>query len=109
MITTIFLLLLISFEIWYLTSSQYKPRHPSVYISKIISNGKKLRIGAAVLFFVANALMIFQLGWASGIAAAIVGIMAAGSLIVVLQPFGYMRIKTISILYFTVLLLEFFI
>jgi hypothetical protein len=109
MITTIFLLLLVTFEIWYLTSSQYKPNHPPVYVRKIISNGKKFRIAASLLFLIATVLLIIELGWTSGITAAIVGIMAAGSLIVVIQPFQYLRIQTLGLLYISVLLLEIFI
>jgi len=109
MITTIFLLLLITFEIWYLTSKQFKQANPPAYVAKIISHTKRFRIGASLLFMVATALLIIKLGWASGLAAVITGLMAAGSLVVVVQPFRYVRIATLVMLYLSILLLEIFI
>ncbi len=83
--------------------------HPSVYIQHIAKKPLLVRIAGAFLFLLATASFIFNLGLASGIAAVIFGLMAAGSLIVVLQPFQYLRIKVVAGLYFSFLLLEIFI
>ncbi|WP_316737501.1 hypothetical protein [Pedobacter aquatilis] len=109
MITTTFLLLLISFELFYLTSKQFKEKNTPAYLAKIATNGKTYRLVAAALFVVATILFIISLGWSSGLVAIIVGIMAAGSLIVLLQPFRYLRPTTIAVLYFSILILEFLI
>ena len=109
MITTTFLLLLISFECWYLTPGQIKLTHSPIYIQHIVANALLFRISGAVLFLIATASFIFNLGLASGIASVIFGLMAAGSLFVVLQPFQYLRIKVVAVLYFSILLLEIFI
>ncbi|WP_025146460.1 hypothetical protein [Pedobacter jeongneungensis] len=109
MITTTFLLLLISFELWYLTSKQFKEHKLPDYLVKIIANAKLYRIVAAILFIVACYLFIFFLGVTSGLTAIVFATMAAGSLVVVIQPFQYLRITTVAMLYFTILLLEFFI
>jgi len=109
MITTSFLLLFISFEIWYLTSKQFKQGNSVAYIQKIISNAKPFRFGAGLLFAIAATIIIINLGWASGIPAVIVGLMAAGSLVVVLQPFRYIGFTSVASLYILLLLLEIFI
>jgi len=109
MITTTFLLLLISFELFYLTSKQYKEKNMPAYMAKIAANAKTYRLLAAVLFIVSIILFVIALGWLSGIIAIIVGIMAAGSLIVLIQPFRYLRPATIAVLYFSILILEFLI
>lgn len=73
------------------------------------AKAKIFRMGAGVLFILATLLFVFQLGWTSGIIAIIIGVMAAGGLIVTLQPFQYLKLTTVAVLYFSVLLLEFFI
>jgi len=109
MITTTFLLLLISFEFFYLTSKQYRQQNKPGYIGKITANASVFRVLAGVLFTIATLLSVYKLGFSSGIIAIIVGLMAAGSLIVLLQPLKYLSLTTIAALYFSVLLLEFFI
>lgn len=109
MITTTFLLLLISFELFYLTSKQFKQQNLPSYMLSIKAKAKIFRMVAGVLFMLATVLFVFQLGWTSGIIAVIIGVMAAGSLIVTTQPFQYLRLTTVTVLYFSVLLLEFFI
>jgi len=109
MITTIFLLLLMAFEICYLTSKQFKQANPPAYVVSIIANKTMWRIGAFLLVLAATVLLIMVLGFASGIATLIFGLMAAGSLIVSLQPFHYFRVATIAAVYFAILLLEIFI
>ena len=109
MITTTFLLLLIAFEICYLTSRQYKQTNPPAYVARVVANKNQFRVLALLLCLIATAIVVVKLGWASGSAAIIFGLMAAGSLIVTLQPFRYFRFTTILALYFAVLLLEIFI
>jgi len=109
MITTTFLLLLISFELFYLTSKQFKQQNLPAYIFSIKAKAKIFRLVAGLLFVLATILFVFNLGWTSGILAIVVGVMAAGSLVVTLQPFQYLRLTTVAVLYFSVLLLEVFI
>lgn len=103
------MLLLMAFEICYLTSKQYKQANPPAYVATLVSNKNLFRILALLLVFIATAVFVVKLGWASGIAALIFGLMAAASLIVSLQPFRYFRFTTIVALYFVILLLEIFI
>ncbi|WP_316832281.1 hypothetical protein [Pedobacter aquatilis] len=109
MITTACLLLLFAFEILYLTSKQYKQSNSPFWVTTIIAKPKQFRLGAAILFIIGGALIICNMGWASGFVALIVAVMAAGSLVVVLQPFRYIGLISLSALYAAVLLLEIFI
>lgn len=102
-------MLLVTFEIFYLTSKQYKQQNHPAHINKIKTNVKAFRWLAIGILIMATGLFILNLGWSSGIIAAFVGLMAAGSLITLLQPFRYLRLTTIGVLYFSVLLLEIFI
>ncbi|WP_156166735.1 hypothetical protein [Pedobacter sp. BMA] len=109
MITTSFLFMLIAFEICYLTSKQFKQQHPPSYVSTIVHKKKQFRVLAALFFIVSSTLLILNLGWGSGIAAIVFTLMAAGSLIVSIQPFRYVKIGVIAAVYFSILLLEIFI
>lgn len=109
MITTIFLLLLLAFEICYLTSKQFKEVNLPPYVKTITLHPKQFRTGAGFLFVIATSLLIIYLGLVSGIFAVIVGLMAAGSLIVIIQPFRYIPLLSLLILYFSIFLLEIFI
>ena len=109
MITTVFLLQLISFELLYLSSKQNRQQKLPVYLAGILLNAKGNSIASGALLFISAALFISQLGWASGLSSAVFGAMAAGSLIVVLQPFNYLRIPAVALIYVFALLLEIFI
>ncbi|MES2063659.1 MAG: hypothetical protein V4456_17150 [Bacteroidota bacterium] len=109
MITTLFFLLLIAFELCYVTSKQIKINKPATYLRKIITNPKSARIIAALIFIVAIVLFIIQLGWVSGSIACFVCLMGAGNLVVTLHPFRYLQGLAIMGLFFFFLILEFII
>ena len=109
MITTSFLLMLVAFEICYLTSKQYKQAHPPAYVSTMVNKKKQFRVLASLIFIASSILLILKLGWGSGVAAVIFTLMAAGSLIVSIQPFRYFKVGVIAAIYFSILLLEIFI
>jgi len=109
MISTLFLVILFSFEAFYLTSKQYKPVNPSAFTEKVRKSKKAFRIGASLILLVAIFAFITWYGMASGIFAAIVTLMAAASLIVILQPFAYLKLNGVALIYVVILLLEIFI
>nr|WP_067058956.1 hypothetical protein [Mucilaginibacter sp. L294] len=109
MITTLFFLLLIAFELCYVTSKQTKINKPAKYLRKIIANPKSARIVAALIFVLSTVLFIIQLGWVSGLIACLVCLMGAGNLVVTLHPFRYLRGPAIMGLFFFFLILEFII
>ena len=80
-----------------------------VYLAEILLNAKANRITSGILLCVSATLFVSQLGWASGLSSAVFGAMAAGSLIVSLQPFNYLRLPAVALLYVFALLLEIFI
>ncbi|WP_231460303.1 hypothetical protein [Pedobacter sp. Leaf132] len=75
-------------------------------MAKIRSNANAFRGLAFVLLSLATILFVFSFGWLSGLVAIIVAMMTAGSLVVLLQPFSYVSLKTVAGIYFSVLLLE---
>ncbi len=109
MITTLFMLLLIAFQLWHVTSKQVKHNHPPQYLQKIIANPRPSRIAGAVLFILATAVFVVKMGWMTGISASIVGLMGVGSLVVSLHPFHYLRTSAVIALYAFFLILEFLI
>ncbi|SDC23184.1 hypothetical protein [Pedobacter soli] len=109
MISTACLMLLLAFEILYLTSKQYKQASSLVFVKTIVAKPRQFRLAAAILFSIGSALIISGMGWVSGSVAVVVAVMATGSLVVVLQPFRYIGVIGLSALYAAVLLLEIFI
>ncbi|WP_443944317.1 hypothetical protein ACJVDH_15525 [Pedobacter sp. AW1-32] len=109
MISTLFLIFLLAFEICYVTSEQYKPSKPRLYLQKLRANKQNAHLGAAVLLLLATTGFVIIFGWASGLFGAVISLMAAGSLIVVLQPFAYLKPGNIILIYGCVFLLEIFI
>lgn len=110
MITTLFFLQLIGFQLWYLSSKQVKPSQSSpVYIAGILKNKSPFRILGAVLILLAIALFVAKWGWMTGICAGLIGLMGTGCLMVILHPFHYLQEKDVIMLYIVFVLLEFFI
>ncbi|HEV7378522.1 MAG TPA: hypothetical protein VGN64_01935 [Dyadobacter sp.] len=64
------------------------------------------RYVAAALFCLATVSCVFALGWGSGIFAAIVILMTAGSVTVLFFPFHYLGVKGIAVVYVCALVLE---
>ncbi len=109
MITTLFFIQLISFQIFYLTSDQVKHSNPSRYLAHILSHKRTYRMVSLGLMIVTMAGFVACLGWMSGICAGIVGLMGVGNLIVILNPFRYVSEKGVVALYALFLVLEFLI
>ncbi|WP_443938496.1 hypothetical protein [Pedobacter sp. MW01-1-1] len=109
MITTSLLLLLIAFEIWYLTSKQNKQNNTSDYVKKLNAQSKLFRQSTIVLVILSAILLCLKLGLTSGLTATLFCLMAVGSLVVTVQPFRYIRYSTLAVLYVVFLLLEIFI
>lgn len=109
MITTLYFLQLIAFQIWYVTSSQVKHIDPPAYLRSILNNRQTGRIIGIGLLLLATALFIVQFGWMSGICASIVGLMGIGCLVVLISPFRYINAKAVAMLFAFFLILEFLI
>ena len=106
MFSTLYLILLVAFQLWYLTSRQLKTAPSAAYLQPVIRNQRQTRLMGGVLCLAATALFIAKLGWMSGISASIIGLMGIGCLTVTLQPFNYLRIETVVLLYVFSLILE---
>lgn len=109
MITTLFLLQLIGFQLWHISSKQVRHSNPPAYLLHILDHSSRYRMTGSLLFLISTVLFIWKWGWMTGICASVVGIMAVGSLVVALQPFGYISQKTVLLLYAFFLILEIFI
>lgn len=98
--------MLLAFEICYLTSKQYKQPHPPSYVATMVKKKKQFRVFALLIFIASSILLFLKLGWGSGVAAVIFSLMAAGSLVVTIQPFRYFKVGVIAAIYFSILILE---
>lgn len=106
MISSLYFLQLIAFQLWYLTSKQVKYAYTSPYILNLKKEPKRYRnIGSMVLLITA-ALFVMRAGWMSGLSAWLVGIMGIGSLVVLLSPFHYLRTHQVIMLYMLCFTLE---
>lgn len=109
MISTLYLVLLIAFQLWYLTSRQVKHTNLKGYELLMIKEAQKSRMMGGILFFMVTVAFVFQFGWMSGICASIVGLMGVGCLVVMLAPFKYLNIKLLIVFYIFSVTLEIFI
>jgi len=105
MLTTLFFLLLLAFQLWYLASPQVKtqPAGLAVYVTRNPQHarllGGVLAVGAAVLF-------VFKLGMMTGLCSWLVGLMGVGCLVVALAPFRYLSPLVVAVVYGLLLTLE---
>ncbi|KAA0988738.1 hypothetical protein [Dyadobacter aurulentus] len=106
MFSTICLLFLSGFILWMNTSGRISWPDKNRIMSGLASSPAYCRYAAFALFLAATALCVVQLGLGSGIFAAIVILMTAGSVSVLFFPFPYFGIKSITILYICALALE---
>jgi hypothetical protein len=109
MITSLFLLQLIGFQLWHATSKQVAHNHAPAYLLHVLDNTSRFRIIGGILFLMSTALFIWKWGWMTGICASIVGLMGLGSLVVSLHPFRYISQKVVFLGYAFFLILEQFI
>ncbi|TGE21017.1 hypothetical protein [Hymenobacter metallicola] len=89
MFSTLFLLLLLAFQLWYLASPQVKLPLAG-YPAYVARRPRTARLIGAALLAVAALLFGRQLGWMTGLSAWLVGLMGVGSLVVTLTPFRYL-------------------
>ena len=109
MITTLFLLLLFGFQLWYMTSKKAENTAPPAYLQSILKNKNLARGIGGGLVLLATILFIVRLGIMSGLSAAIVGLMCAGCLMVLLRPYRVVSAKAVVMLYALFVFLEIFI
>lgn len=109
MISTLYLIILIGFQLWYFTSKQVKFAYTQAYVLNIKNNPERYRIIGGVLQVIAATIFVMKMGWMSGLSAWLVGLMGIGSLVVMLDPFKYLRPTTVFLLYLLFLILELFI
>lgn len=106
MFSTICLLFLAGFLFWMNTSKRIAWPDKGPLLVKMALNPFYGRTLATVLFLVATVLCVLQLGWGSGLFAAIVILMTAGSVSVLFFPFQYVGTKGMATLYIGALALE---
>ncbi len=109
MITTLFLLQLIGFQLWYITSKQVKHTSQPAYLVVILSHPQSFRYLGSALLVLATGLFIVKWGPMTGICASIVGLMGVGCLIVLLSPLHYISGKIVVAIYALCTALELFI
>jgi hypothetical protein len=106
MFSTICLLFLAGFLIWMNTSKRVHWPDKGRILATMAMNPLLSRSLAVALFSMAGILCVELLGWGSGVFAAIVILMTAGSVSVVFFPFRYLGVKGITTLYIAALAVE---
>ncbi|MCE7063352.1 hypothetical protein [Dyadobacter sp. CY343] len=106
MFSTICLLFLVGFVCWMNTSRRIAWNDKNQVMAKLASNPFYGRCAAGAIFLVATVLCVVALGWGSGLFAAIVVLMTAGSVSVLFFPFNYFGTKSIALLYICALAIE---
>lgn len=106
MITPLFFMQLIGFQLWYISSKQVKHSNPPVYVLSVIEHPQRYRIIGGGLILLSTVLFVIKWGLMTGISSSVVGLMALGSLVIVLQPFPYLKEKAVFILCVLFLVLE---
>jgi hypothetical protein len=109
MITTLYFIQLIAFQLWYVTSGQVEHTNPPAYLRSLLRHKKACRIVGATLLLVVAALFVVRFGWMTGLCASLVGLMGVGSLTVLTNPFHYIHEKGVVALYVFFLMLEFLV
>jgi hypothetical protein len=105
MLSTLFFLLLLAFQLWYLSSRQLKTQ-PEGYQVYVARNPRPARLAGWALAGLAAALFVGQLGWMTGLCVWLVGLMGVGNLVVTLAPFRYLRWPATVAIYLVFLTLE---
>lgn len=105
MLSTLFLLLLVAFMLWYLASGQVKMQLVS-YQARVAQNPRNARLAGAALLALTALVLVLQLGPMTGLSVWLVGLMCAGCLVVALAPFGYLNGLAVATLYVVFLSLE---
>lgn len=109
MISTICLMFLSGFLIWMNTSNRIPAAEKPAVLAPLAAYPVRSKWIATALFAAASALCVQVLGVGSGLFAAVVILMAMGSLTVLFSPFRYFGIKAIAGTYFVCALAEVFL
>ena len=105
MLSTFFLLLLLAFQLWYLSSGQVRIQ-PVGYQVHVKNHPRRARQLGAALAGLAAGLFVWRLGWMTGLSAWLVGLMGLGNLVVALAPFRYLSVRGTLLLYLLCVTLE---
>lgn len=105
MISTLFLLLLAAFQLWYLASPQVKLQ-PVGYQGYVTRHPQQARLAGGAVLVLAAALFVLRFGPMTGLCAWLVGLMGVGSLVVALAPFRYLNVYATLLLYLVSLSFE---
>ena len=106
MFSTICLLFLCGFIFWMNTSKRITWTDKNPVMARTAAHPRYSRYVAGALFLLATALCVGVLGVGSGLFAAIVILMPAGSVSVLFFPFRYFGLKAVAILYVCAFALE---
>lgn len=106
MFSTICLLFLLGFMFWMNTSTRISWHGKNEVMAYLAANPLYNRLVAGALFLIATALCVSLLGTGSGLFAAIVILMTAGSVSVLFFPFRYFGSVGVEILYLCAVTLE---
>ncbi len=109
MITTLFFMQLIGFQLWHITSKQVKHANKPRYLVYILNHTQRFRNIGVALFLLAMVLFVMKWGFMTGICTGIVGLMGLGCLVVLIHPFRFINEKSIIFLYVFFVFLERFI
>jgi hypothetical protein len=109
MISTLYFIQLIAFYLWQLTSKSAKRSLASALTANVLQNKKIARILGGVLLLITAIGFVLTLGLLSGLCSFMIGLMAVGCLSVALEPFNYLRLPGVAILYICSVALEIFI
>lgn len=109
MLSTVFLLLLISFYLLYNLSGRVKVANKTGYLSFLRQHRLLSRIISFALILLSGLLLIWQLGLGAGVFGLIVILMSTGSLIVVLIPLRQLRLPQVLACYLLCIVFEVFI
>ncbi|WP_400193273.1 hypothetical protein [Hymenobacter sp. B81] len=104
MISTVFLLQLLAFQLWYRTSPQVK--QPVGYPAYAVKNPLGVRAVGVLLAAATAALLAAHWGWMTGLCAWLVGLMGVGSLVVALAPLRLLNAYAVALLFTLALALE---
>ncbi|GGM89525.1 hypothetical protein GCM10010967_22900 [Dyadobacter beijingensis] len=106
MFSTICLLFLVGFMFWMNTSTRISWSDKNRVMASLAANPLYSRAAAGALFFLATVLCVATLGVGSGLFAAVVILMTAGSAAVLFFPFRYFGPVAVAILYACAVTLE---
>ncbi|MET7259171.1 hypothetical protein ACWKW6_12520 [Dyadobacter jiangsuensis] len=106
MFSTICLLFFLGFMFWMNTSTRISWPNKDVVMARMAANPLYSRLAAGALFLIATVLCVSLLGTGSGLFAAVVILMMAGSMSVLFFPFRYFGSAGVGILYLCAVTLE---